>query len=93
ACTSMTLHMYAKRKKWDLQDVKVHLNHSKIYAQDCADCETQKGKIDVISRSIELKGNLDEKQKQRLLEIADKCPVHRTLHQEVKITTTLHNRI
>lgn len=89
ACTSMTLRMYADRKGWDLQGVKVHLDHHKKHAQDCADCETEKGKVDEFVRSIELEGNLDDEQRQRLMEIADKCPVHRTLHSEVKVRTRL----
>lgn len=89
ACTGMTLRMYADRKKWDLKGVKVHLDHNKVHAQDCADCETEKGKVDEITRVIELEGNLDETQRKRLMEIADKCPVHRTLHSEVKVRTTL----
>lgn len=89
ACTGMTLRMYASRKNWDLKGVKIHLDHGKVYAQDCADCETKEGKIDEITRVIELEGNLDDVQRKRLLEIADKCPVHRTLHNEVKVRTSL----
>ncbi|MBL4707944.1 MAG: OsmC family protein [Flavobacteriales bacterium] len=89
ACTSMTLQMYAKRKKWDLKEAKVHLDHNKDYAQDCDDCEKSSAKIDHFNRRLELKGDLDEKQKQRLLEIADKCPVHKTLHSSVKVITEL----
>ena len=89
ACTAMTLRMYAKRKNWDLKGVRVHLDHGKIHAQDCADCETKEGKVDEITRIVELEGNLDEAQRKRLLEMADRCPVHRTLHNEVKVRTTL----
>ncbi|GAB4403269.1 MAG: bifunctional alpha/beta hydrolase/OsmC family protein [Microscillaceae bacterium] len=89
ACTGMTLRMYADRKGWDLQEARVHLQHGKIHAQDCAECETKEGKIDHITRIIELEGNLDATQRQRLVEIADRCPVHRTLHSEVKIDTRL----
>jgi len=89
ACTSMTLHMYAKRKGWELLDVKVHLDHHKDYVKDCEECENSSSKIDHFNRSIELKGNLDDTQRSRLLEIADKCPVHRTLHNEVKVITEL----
>jgi len=93
ACTGMTLRMYANRKKWDLKAVKVHLNHQKDYVSVCQDCisdEHKKGaKIDKFERVIELEGDLDEKQKTRLLEIADRCPVHRTLHGEVEISTVL----
>ncbi len=87
ACTSMTLRMYADRKKWPLEAVTVRLRHKKIHAADCADCETEKGRIDYIEREISMTGPLDSEQKKRLLEIADRCPVHRTLHSEVKVVT------
>lgn len=89
ACTSMTLRMYAEHKKWPLQDVEVELHHRKIHAKDCSDCETKTGKIDKIERKITLHGPLDDQQRQRLLQIADRCPVHRTLHSEIKVETTL----
>jgi putative redox protein len=89
ACTAMTLRMYADRKKWDLQRVTVHLNHDKDHIEDCKDSEKKSSKIDVIERTIELTGELDEKQIQRLLEIADKCPVHKTLHSEVEVQTKI----
>jgi putative redox protein len=89
ACTSMTLRMYADRKNWPLESVRVTLRHSRIHAQDCADCETTKGFIDQIDKSIELVGDLDEEQRQRLLHMAERCPVHLTLTSEVHITTTL----
>ncbi len=89
ACTSMTLRMYADRKQLDLEEVKVRVTHKKIHARDCGDCTTTVGKLDVLNREIELSGNLDDFQKQRLLEIADKCPVHRTLHSEIIINTRL----
>ena len=89
ACTSMTLQMYAKRKKWDLKEVIVHLNHDKDYAEDCVNSEKSGAKIDQFERRIELKGDLDDGQKQKLLEIADKCPVHKTLHSDVKVITSL----
>jgi len=91
ACTAMTLRMYADRKKWDLTEVVVHLQHSKEHAVDCNNCTTNSGKIDQIERVIHLKGDLDEPQSKRLLEIADKCPVHKTLHNEVNVLTTLHD--
>jgi uncharacterized OsmC-like protein/esterase/lipase len=89
ACTSMTLRMYADRKKWDLREVRVHLSHNKDYREDCENVESKKAKIDVFEREIELEGDLDEKQRQRLLEIADRCPVHRTLHGDVEVRTRL----
>jgi putative redox protein len=89
ACTSMTLRMYADRKEWPLQGVTVRLRHQKIHAQDCAECETRVGRIDQIERQIELVGPLDEQQRQRLLKIANMCPVHRTLRAEVHITSTI----
>lgn len=89
SCTSMTLRMYADRKEWSLEEIVVRLRHQKIHAEDCADCETQEGKIDQIEREIELAGDLTDEQRQRLLEIADKCPVHRTLHSEIVVETRL----
>jgi len=88
ACTSMTLRLYAERKQWPLEHIAVRLRHEKIYAKDCADCETKEGKVDRIERHIEMKGALDESQRARLMEIADRCPVHRTLHSEIEIVTT-----
>ncbi|MBT4741548.1 MAG: OsmC family protein, partial [Rhodospirillaceae bacterium] len=89
ACTSMTLRMYANRKRLPLDKVSVLLSHTKIHADDCADCETKEGKIDEITREITITGDLDDDQRARLLEIADKCPVHRTLEREVKVRTAL----
>jgi len=89
ACTSMTIRMYADLKKLPLERVTVRLRHEKIHAADCADCETREGKIDRIERVIELDGVLDEAARAKLLEIAGKCPVHRTLHSEVSIPTRL----
>jgi uncharacterized OsmC-like protein/esterase/lipase len=89
SCTSMTLRMYADRKGWDLQEVRVHLQHDKIHSIDCNNCENTSGKIDQIERKIELIGNLSSEEKQRLLEIADRCPVHKTLNSKVKIKTSL----
>ena len=89
ACTSMTLRMYADRKKWPLAHVSVSLRHSKIHARDCETCETVTGRLDHVERSIAITGDLDDEQRQRLLEIADKCPVHRTLHSEVSIRTSI----
>jgi putative redox protein len=89
ACTSMTLRMYANRKGWPLDEVRVTLRHSRIHAEDCAHCETAKGWIDHIDRDIELVGALDDTQRQRLQQIADHCPVHQTLTSEIDIATTL----
>jgi putative redox protein len=89
ACTSMTVRMYAEQKKWPLARVTVDLKHDKVHAADCADCETREGRIDRIERVLTLEGDLDEAQRARLLEIANKCPVHRTLHSEVWIPTRL----
>jgi putative redox protein len=86
-CTVMTLRMYARQKQWPLENAHVTLTHDKIHAADCADCETKTGKVDRIDREIELVGPLDATQRARLLEIADKCPVHRTLHSEVQVVT------
>jgi putative redox protein len=89
ACTSMTVRMYADRKGWPLRRVRVTLRHSRIHAEDCADCETTKGWIDHIDREIELAGDLDDTQRQRLLHIAERCPVHQTLTSEVDVATSL----
>lgn len=85
----MTLRMYAEQKQWPLQNVRVTLKHDKVYARDCAECETKDGKVDRIERAIRLDGPLDAAQKARLMEIADKCPVHRTLMSEIHIPTRL----
>ena len=87
ACTSMTLRLYADNKKLPLERVSVRLTHNKIHAEDCLNCETKEGKIDRIDRNITLEGQLDAEQRKRLLEIADKCPVHRTLESEIEICT------
>lgn len=88
-CTSMTIRMYAKRKGWPLEKVAVRLRHDKIHAQDCEQCELKEGMLDRIEREIEVTGPLDDEQRQRLLEIAERCPVHRTLTQEVHVTSSL----
>ena len=89
ACTAMTLRMYADQKKWPLDEVDVQLRHRKIHGKDCAECEGKEHKVDLIEREIELVGDLSVEQRQRLLEIADRCPVHRTLHGEVKVNSRL----
>ena len=91
ACTAMTLRMYADRKKWPVDAVAVRLKHEKIHAADCRECETRNRKIDHIDREIELAGPIDGGQRERLLEIADKCPVHRTLHSEISIASRLRD--
>jgi len=87
ACTSMTLRLYADRKQLPLTRVQVQLRHNRIYATDCAKCETKEGMIDRIERVITLEGDLDAGQRAQLMEIADKCPVHRTLQSEIDIRT------
>jgi putative redox protein len=87
ACTSMTMRLYAERKSLPLERVTVTLQHSKIYATDCAECETKAGMLDQIDRVIAMEGNLDSEQRKKLMEIADKCPVHRTLTSEIRIVT------
>jgi putative redox protein len=89
ACTSMTVRMYADRKGWPLEQIRVTLRHSRIHARDCADCETKSGHIDQIDCYVALTGDLDDAQRQRLLYIAERCPVHQTLTSEVRITTSL----
>ena len=89
ACTAMTLRMYADRKQWPLEEVVVSLSHKKIHAKDCQTCETDQAMVDWIERDVALMGPLDASQSQRLMEIADRCPVHRTLESKVKIQTTL----
>ncbi len=87
SCTSMTLQIYARHKGIDLRAAVTHVRHSKIHAQDCEDCETREGRIDRFEREIELVGEFGDAQRARMLEIADRCPVHVTLSREIKITT------
>lgn len=89
ACTAMTLRMYAQAKRWPLVGVTVYLRHAKTHAKDCASCADKPARMDVIEREIALEGDLDADQRARLLEIADRCPVHRTLRSEVVIRTHL----
>ncbi len=89
ACTNMTLRLYADRKGWPLKEITVRLRHDKIHAQDCKECETKEGFLDRIEREITLGGDLNEIQRQRLLEIADRCPVSRTLQSEIRIESRL----
>jgi len=85
ACTSMTVGFYARRNKLPLEDIKVSLWHSRIYARDCEECETKQGLLDRIDLEVELTGSLSEAQHAKLIEIAAKCPVHRTLTSEINI--------
>src|SRR6202035_1194414 len=87
ACTSMTMRLYADRKSLPLERVTVTLKHSRIHAEDCAECETKAGMLDQIDRTIAMEGALDAEQRGKLMEIADKCPVHRTLTSEIHIVT------
>ncbi len=87
ACKSMTVRMYAERKGWPLREVEVRLSHAHIHAKDCSDCETREGHLDEIRAEVRLVGELDSSQRARLLEIAGRCPVHRTLVSEIKIRT------
>lgn len=90
-CTGITLRMYADRKDWPLEEALVRLSHSKIHAEDCDHCEQEEGKLDRIEREIELKGDLTPDQRERLLEIANKCPVHRTLHSKIDVQSSLRD--
>jgi putative redox protein len=85
----MTIALYARRKQWPLEGVTVELRHSRIHAVDCAECETKDGMLDRIECEIALSGPLDEEQRARLLEMANRCPVHRTLTSEVNIRSRL----
>jgi uncharacterized OsmC-like protein len=87
ACTSMTVALYARRKGWPLEGVTTWLRHSRIHASDCADCETLVGMLDRIELDVRFAGPLTTEQRSRLREIADKCPVHRTLTSEIDIRT------
>ncbi len=89
SCTSMTVAMYARRKQWALERVTVRLSHTRVHAEDCADCEKRPATLTLIERDIELEGVLDEEQRARLLAIANRCPVHLTLNTQMHIATTL----
>ena len=89
ACTSMTIALYARRKRWPLDEVVVRLRHSRVHTQDCADCETKDVMLDVIESEISLSGELSQDQRGKLRDIAERCPVHRTLTSEIKIRTRL----
>jgi uncharacterized OsmC-like protein len=85
----MTIALYARRKQWPLDDVVVRLRHSRVHAEDCRDCDTKEGMLDLIECEISLSGELSAEQRSRLREIAERCPVHRTLTSEIKIRTRL----
>jgi len=85
----MTIALYARRKGWPLTEVSVRLRHDRVHAEDCADCETREGMLDLIEREISLIGALSAEQRTKLLDIAERCPVHRTLTSEIKIRTRL----
>ncbi len=89
SCTAMTVQLYARRKGWPLQGVEVRLSHDRIHAEDCEECETREGFLDEIRKEIRLTGPLHEDQRQRLLEIARRCPVNLTLQREVRIVDAL----
>ena len=91
SCTVMTLNMYARRKQLPLESVRVDVQHGKIHAEDCLDCEASSGKIDRFVRTIHLEGELSDEQRQRMLEIADRCPVHRSLHGEIDVSSRLED--
>ena len=84
----MTVRMYAERKGWPLRHVTVRVRHQRIHAKDCADCETSVGQLDHIERELQFDGDLTEEQRARLMDIAERCPVHRTLNSEVLISTS-----
>ena len=89
SCTSMTVALYARRKQWPLESVQVRLRHAKVHAADCEDCETKPEMLDRIECEVELVGRLDAEQRARLLDIAKKCPVHRTLTSAITVVMRL----
>jgi putative redox protein len=89
ACTSMTLRLYADRRKWPLQGVTVRLSHQRIHREDCVNCEEKDAYIDKVERKLELAGPLTEEQRARLLDMAERCPVHRTLQRQMQVHTVL----
>ena len=89
ACTSMTIGLYARRKRWSLDEVVVRLRHARVHTQDCADCETKEVMLDVIESEISLSGQLSQDQRGKLKDIAERCPVHRTLASAINIRTRL----
>lgn len=91
SCTAITIQMYARRKEWELYNVEVHVKYKKDHCIDCKNVKDKTSKIDIFQREIYVIGNLDDKQRNRLLQIADKCPVHKTLHSEVEVITKLRD--
>ncbi|MEP2023666.1 MAG: OsmC family protein [Reichenbachiella sp.] len=89
SCTSITLRLYANRKEWDITRIRVEVKYAKEYKEDCESCDEKSQKVDTFERIISIEGNLDEDKKQRMLQIANKCPVHRTLESDTVIRTTL----
>jgi putative redox protein len=89
SCTAMTILMYARRKRWPVEHVRVELDHSRVHAKDCEDCETQDVKLDYFRKRITVRGNLTEEQRARLAEISQRCPVHRTLTGTIRIDDEL----
>lgn len=89
SCVAITLRMYADRKQWDLQSVEVHLDQRRVHAKDCEDCASETGYVHLIEKRLKFTGNLSEEQRSRLLEISDKCPVNKTLLNEIRIETSL----
>jgi putative redox protein len=89
SCTSMTVGMYARRRKWPLARVTVRLSHSRVHARDCAACDTEDAMLTVIDRDLEFEGPLSDEQRERLLDIANRCPVHLTLTSRIDVRTTL----
>ena len=87
ACTSMTLRLYADKRRWPLERVRVTLQHRKIHAQDCADCDRKPAKMDVVDRVVFLEGALSDEQRTKLLEIAERCPVHQTMQSKIEVNT------
>lgn len=92
SCTSMTVELYARRKGWPLEGVTARLRHARVHATDCAECETKEGRIDRVELDVALSGPLSDEQRSKLLEIAEKCPVHRTLLSEINIGTSSATR-
>ena len=88
-CTTMTLRMYVKKKGWSVGRISVLVTHDRVHAQDCADCDEKDARLDRITRSIRIEADLDDERRQKLLEIANKCPVHRTLTSKITIETRL----